>query len=161
VGGVDIRIVRRQDTLIGGSTSGRVRVAMTVGAVRHPRVPVVLTKPGTEVKGSEAAPIFGAAVAARTTVRIETGAAQRTAEQYGELGAGAVAGVAIVIQHELMDVVEGVSPGRIAVERKIGRGQETVVTSPTVGEVSVLGILLVGLSCSHPNHASAEKRNEK
>jgi hypothetical protein len=134
---------------------------MTVGAFLHPRAPVVLTKPGTEVKGSEANPIFGAAVAARTTERIETGATLRTADQYGKPGAGAVAGVAIVSQHELMDVVEGVSPGRIAVERKIGRSQKIAVTSPTVGEVFVLGILLVGLSCSHPNHGSAEQREEK
>ncbi len=57
---------------------------MTTEAVLNPRPPVVLAKPGTIAKGSEAKPILHAAVATRTTDRGEPVATRRTVEQHGE-----------------------------------------------------------------------------
>ena len=115
---------------------------MTIVAACNPRRPVVLTKPGTKAKGSEANPVLEAAVAARATDRVEASAARRAVDQHGKPGTGAVAGGAIASQHgDAMDVVEIVSPGLTVAERNVGRIPEISVTSPTVGGVFVRGVL--------------------
>ena len=102
---------------------------MTIGAVLLPRRPVVLTKPGTVAERPESKPILGTAVAARATDRIEAVAARRAVDQHGEPGTGAVAGIAIAIQHDVaMDVVETVSPILAVAESSVGRGPEISVT---------------------------------
>jgi hypothetical protein len=129
VGGIAIRVVQRQEFLADWGEVGRVGVVMTIGAVLLPRRPVVLTKPGTIAKGSEANPVLEAAVAPRATDRIETSTARRAVDQHGKLGTGAVAGIAIAIQHDVaMDVMEIVFPGLAVTERSVGRGQEISVT---------------------------------
>jgi hypothetical protein len=72
-----------------------------------------------------------------------------------------VADIAIAIQHDgAMDVVEIVFPGLAVAERSVGRIPEIAVTSPTVGGVSALGVLLVGLSCSRSDQGKTDQRHE-
>jgi hypothetical protein len=134
---------------------------MTTAALRSNRAEVVLTKPGTVASvGWAGSIIFGTAVAARTTDRVEAGAAVRTADQHILIaGVADVAGSAIVTHHGLMDTVEGASPGRAGAERTlVGIVQKASVTSLTAaGE----GVRLIGLSCSRPDRGKTEQRYEK
>ena len=126
--GIVIRVVQRQIFFADWNVVERVGVRMAIGAIFNPRPPVVLTKPSTETEGSESDPILRTAVAARATDRVEASAARRAVGQHGEPGAGAVAGEAIAIQHDIaMDVVKIVSPGLAVAERNVGRVPETSV----------------------------------
>jgi hypothetical protein len=103
--------------------------------------------------------IFGTAVAAHTTDRIETGAAVRSADQHIAIaGVAGVASSAIEIDHGLMDAVERASPIRAAAKRTlVGIFQEASVTLVTV----VLGVHHVGLRRSRPDHGSTQQESEK
>jgi hypothetical protein len=139
---------------------------MTTATVRRVGAGVVLPKPGTVASvGWAGSIILGTAVAARTTDRVEAGAAVRSADQHiiidGDAieGDAGVAGSAISVQHVVaMDVVEGVFPGLVVAERDVGVFQETSVTSLTA---AVGGVRRKGLSCSRPDQQSTEQRNEK
>jgi hypothetical protein len=77
------------------------------------------------------------------------------------MGTGAVAGEAIALHHVLVDDVETVYPFLAVTERSVGRGPEISVTSPAVGGVFVIGVLLVGLGGSRPYRVRTEQNNEK
>jgi hypothetical protein len=133
---------------------------MTTAAGRRAGDVVVLTKPGTEasIVSGGIILIFGAAVAAHATDRVEAGAAGRKARPHGGTsGVADVAGIAIKTHHGLMDAVEGALPVQITAGRVVVRVQETSVTSITV----VARVRLIGLSCSRPDHGKTEQRHEK
>jgi hypothetical protein len=133
---------------------------MTTAALRSKRAEVVLTKPGTVASVAWAGSIIlGTAVAARTTDRVEAGAAVRTADQHIPIaGVAGVAGSAIETHHGLMDAVERAPPVRAGAEGTcVGVFQEASVTLVTV----VLGVLFVGLRCSRPDQQSTEQRYAK
>jgi len=107
VGGIVIRVVRWQKIL--GDWGG---VGMTIGAVIYPRHSVVHTKTGTRAEGGAGEKsILRTTVATHATDRVEAGATRRAVDQHGKPATGAVAGIAIAIQHDVaMDVVKIVSP---------------------------------------------------
>jgi hypothetical protein len=163
VGGVAthrVGVVRGHDALIDRSVVVRVGVIVTTVAVDS-GAEVVLTKSGTRPQGS-ANRVLGTAVAAHTTPSDEAVAARRAVDQHREVAGAAVAGIAIAIEHgAAMEVVEIDSPERVVAVRKVVRGPEISVTTPTVGGVSVLGVLFVGLGGSRTDYGGAEQEHAK